>query len=239
MTANPTTATAGQNVTLTATVATQSNATASSLQEPTGSVQFFVGGAQFGGPQPVTGGINSGTLFAQATAQLSTTTLASGQDKITAQYLGDNNYLGSTTASSVTVNVGGAGINVTPCTSSSITISSPGQTGTCHHRGRSERISEAVTLTCGISLAPPSANRFAELRLARQTRSSRPPAPSPWHPGLKPGRRLSQSTLPRPADCSSRSTDLAGLTGSSSPEIAAALACLLLLSVASPSAAAS
>ncbi len=159
--ASPTTVSAGQNVTLTATVATQSNAIANSSQEPTGSVQFFVtvGSTTTSlGTVPVTGGVNGSTLFAQATAQLSSTTLASGQDKITAKYLGDNNYSASAVSPSINVSVGVAGVNVTPgCSSSTITISAPGQSGTCLITVTGvSGFSGAVALSCGLSTTPPS-----------------------------------------------------------------------------------
>lgn len=121
--ANPTTASAGQNVTLTATVATQSNAIASSSQEPTGNVQFFLGGLAFGAPAAVTGSANS-SGFAQAVASMSTTTLANGSNSITAKYLGDSNYAPSAISPSVTVTVGQAGINLTPA-SNTATINVP------------------------------------------------------------------------------------------------------------------
>ncbi len=154
--ASPATASVGQNVTLTATVATTSNATANSLQEPTGTVQFFVNGTAFGSPVAVSGGVNSTTFFAQATAQLSSTMLASGLDKITAQYVGDTNYLGSPLSSSFTVNVGGAGVNVTPgCNSSTISIGAPGQSGTCLITVAAVNgFSGSVTLACGIASGP-------------------------------------------------------------------------------------
>ena len=88
----------GANVTLTATVDTQSNATANAQQEPNGTVQFLVGGVAFGNPVAVTGGVSSTTSFAQATAVLITATLPTGQSNVTAQYSGDTNYSGSTSS---------------------------------------------------------------------------------------------------------------------------------------------
>jgi hypothetical protein len=49
--------------------------------------------------------VNSNTQFAQATASIFTTTLAGGQNAITAKYLGDNNYAASAASPSVTVTV--------------------------------------------------------------------------------------------------------------------------------------
>jgi hypothetical protein len=129
--ANPTSTQAGQQVTLTVTVSTQSNATANASQEPTGTVQFSLNGSNFGTAVTVTGGVNTNTFFARAVATLSTTTLANGSNVITAQYSGDSNYIGSSTTSSVTVTVGSPGINESSGCSGTITISSPGGSGTC------------------------------------------------------------------------------------------------------------
>jgi hypothetical protein len=123
----------GQTVQLTATVSAQnSNATASTSQEPTGTVQFFLNGSStpFGTASVV--GNPPGRTFAQSTATLSTTTLPQGNDSITAKYLGDSNYSASAISPAITVGVGQPGINVSSgCTSATITISAAGQSGTC------------------------------------------------------------------------------------------------------------
>jgi hypothetical protein len=156
--ATPTTASAGQTVTLTATVATQSNAIANASQEPTGNVQFFLGGVAFGAPIAVTGGATSSGA-AQAVASMPTTTLANGSNSITAKYLGDSNYAASSVSSPVTVNVGTSGINVSPgCISATITITAAGQAGSCLITVTGANgFSGSVTLTCGVSTAPPGA----------------------------------------------------------------------------------
>jgi hypothetical protein len=148
----------GANVTLTATVATTSNATANSTQEPTGSVQFFSNGTSIG-TIAVAGSVNTNTLFAQATAQLSTTTLVMGTDVITAQYSGDGNYSGSAASPTATVNVGTSGVNVQfGCASSTITIGLPGQSGTCLVTVTgANNFSGNVTLTCGLGGGPAGA----------------------------------------------------------------------------------
>jgi hypothetical protein len=158
LTASQTAVATGVRVTLTATVATTSNATASSLQEPTGTVQFFLNGAALGSPVAVAGSVNTNTLFAQATAQISQP-LSTGADVITAQYSGDGNYSSSATSSSVTVNVGTSGVNVQfGCASSTITIASPGQSGTCLVTVTgANSFSGNVTLTCGPSGGPAGA----------------------------------------------------------------------------------
>ena len=122
----------GQAVQLTATVsAANSNATASTSQEPTGTVQFFLNGSgtAFGTASVV--GNAPGGVFAQSTATLSTTTLPQGNDSITAKYLGDSNYFASAISPAITVAVGQPGVNVAPCTGASIPINTPGQSGTC------------------------------------------------------------------------------------------------------------
>ncbi len=132
--ASQTTVPVGTSVTFTATVNTNSNAVANSSQEPTGTIQFFLGGVAFGSPVPVLGSANSSTGFAQAIATKATATLAAGSNVITAQYSGDSNYSGSGGSSSpaITVTVGSAGINLASgCGSATISISSPGQSGSC------------------------------------------------------------------------------------------------------------
>jgi hypothetical protein len=158
--ASQTTVAAGASVTLTATVGTTSNATANSSQEPSGTVQFFVNGTPLGSAVTVSGGVNPNTLFAQATAQFSSTTLANGADVITAQYSGDGNYSPSAISPSVTVNVGTSGVNVsTGCASSTITIASPGQSASCLITVTgANNFSGTMTLACGISNSPASAS---------------------------------------------------------------------------------
>jgi trimeric autotransporter adhesin len=158
VTASPTSTGAGQPVTLTATISTQSNATASLQQEPTGTVQFLRNGTNFGSSVAVVGGVNQNTLFAQATATLPTSTLSNGANVITAQYSGDSNYTTSSTVSSVTVNIGSSGINVTTCSGAAIMIMTPGQSGSCLLTVTGANgFNGTVTLTSGITSAPPSA----------------------------------------------------------------------------------
>ena len=83
---------------LTATVTTGS--TGNSL---TGTVSFFSGTTAIGSPVAVSAGRGTGNT-ANATALLSTTQLTAGADSITAQYSGDGNYNGSTSAAT-TINV--------------------------------------------------------------------------------------------------------------------------------------
>jgi hypothetical protein len=151
----PTSVATGGNVTLTATVATTSLATASAQQEPNGMVQFLVNGANFGSPVAVTGGVNSATLFAQATANMSYTTSVNGQYMITAQYNGDNNYAMSAVSAPITVTVGIPGINVSSNTGA-VTITTPGQSGTQLITVTGSNIVSAdnVTLTCAVTSSP-------------------------------------------------------------------------------------
>jgi autotransporter-associated beta strand protein len=80
----------GASVTLTATVVTVSPASGT----PTGTVEFFSAGASLG----------TGTLSASGVATLSTTTLKTGANSITATYQGDTNFdTSSSTAMTATV----------------------------------------------------------------------------------------------------------------------------------------
>jgi hypothetical protein len=113
----------GATLTIQANVVTQSFGTF-----PTGTVTFFSGSNMLGAVA-VTGGVNQTTFTSGATATF-TTTLPNGQDSITAQYSGDNNYSQSAKSPAVVVTVGTpAGVNVS-ANPSTITISSPGSSGT-------------------------------------------------------------------------------------------------------------
>jgi subtilase family serine protease len=158
--ASQTTVPTGTSVTFTATVNTQSNATANSSQEPTGTVQFFLGGAAFGAPVAVMGGVNSATGLAQAIATKSSSTLANGQNVVTAQYLGDSNYAASAISSlGVTVTVGSTpGINLSSGCSNTITITAPGQSGTCLITVTgANSFAGTVNLSAPFNMTPPSA----------------------------------------------------------------------------------
>jgi subtilase family serine protease len=146
----------GSPVTLTATVSTQSNATATLSQEPTGSVQFLLNGSNFGSPVTVTGAA-PGAPFAQATASISPT-LANGASVITAKYLGDTNYAASAVSASTTVTVGSSGINVSTGCSAIISIAAPGQTGSCLITATAAGgFTGTVTLSVASSTTPPGA----------------------------------------------------------------------------------
>jgi trimeric autotransporter adhesin len=128
--ANPSSPAANTPFPLVATIAASgSNAVASTSQEPTGTVQFTIDGVAGPANQAAVVGNTPGGAFAESTATLSVT-LAQGNHTVTALYAGDNNYSASP-LSSTTVAVGVPGINVTPCAGASITISTPGQSGTC------------------------------------------------------------------------------------------------------------
>jgi hypothetical protein len=159
VTASPTSVSVGGSVTLNATVATTSNATASAAQEPNGMVQFYSNGVALGSPVAVTGGVNSTTLFAQATASMSTTALPNGPDQITAKYLGDSNYALSPMSAAVTVGVGIPGVNLSSgCNAATIAISLPGQSGTCLITVMgANSFAGSVTLTCAVTASPAGA----------------------------------------------------------------------------------
>jgi hypothetical protein len=139
---------------LTAIVNSPSNAVASVLQEPTGTVQFFKGVAAFGAPVTVVGSTTSPT--AQATATIPAAALPNGQNQITAQYSGDSNYLGSTSAA-ITVSVGVPGINLSSSTGT-INIPAPGQSGTqLITVSAANGFTGAVTLSCAMTSSPSGA----------------------------------------------------------------------------------
>jgi len=120
----------GSSVTLTATVNTNSFGDA-----PSGTVTFFSGTNQLGSA-PAFGGFNPQTGIVNATASLMTSQLPNGQDSITAQYDGDQNYSVSTSAA-ITVTVqpdfafsGSApSISTSPGGSGTLTLTITGQTG--------------------------------------------------------------------------------------------------------------
>ena len=114
LTASPTSTTSGQTVTLTATMAV----VAPGAGTPTGSVQFFIGTTSLG-----TADLSGNTAI------LTTTTLPVGTDSLTAQYLGDPNFTGST-SSAVTVTINPAGIATTTTLTSSTNPSVFGQSVT-------------------------------------------------------------------------------------------------------------
>jgi trimeric autotransporter adhesin len=87
----------GQSVTLTATV----QATAPGAGTPTGTVQFFNGTTPLGN-----------ALLSSGSAMISVTSLPIGADSITAQYMGDADFAGSTSPG-VTVTVGQANTTTT------------------------------------------------------------------------------------------------------------------------------
>jgi hypothetical protein len=226
----------GVNVTLTATVATTSNATASSLQEPTGTVQFFSNGTPLvNGVVPVTGSVNTNTLFAQAIAQLSTTTLANGTDVITATYSGDGNYSGSAASPTATVNVGTSGVNVQfGCASSTITIASPGQSGTCLVTVTgANSFSGNVTLTCGPSGGPAGAVDLPSCSFGTPDSNFTAPGTITLTTNSQTGTATLMVGTTAASHLLNRPSHRQGPNWLLISEMGAALACLFLLAVAS------
>jgi hypothetical protein len=97
VTASPATAAVGASVALTATVGTSSFG-----NPPTGKVTFTAGGKKLG-TVTVTGSSDPNTGLASATATVSTTSLPTGTDTITATYSGDQNYSGAAGMLSVAI----------------------------------------------------------------------------------------------------------------------------------------
>jgi hypothetical protein len=154
--ANPMTVAAGQTTALTATIGTQSNAVANASQEPTRTVQFFLAGAAFGSPVPVSGSATAGG-FAQAIATIPNASLPNGSNLVTAKYSGDGNYAASTSPQ-ITVTVGSSGLNVTTGCGATIMIARRGLSGSCLITVvGANAFSGAVNLTCGVSSSPANA----------------------------------------------------------------------------------
>ena len=124
----------GSAVNLTATVDTTSEGAS-----PAGIVAFFNGGTQLG-TSGLGSVVNPSTGYAQATTNFQATSLPNGANSITAQYMSDGNYIGSTSAA-ITVNVAadfslafsdtsGSVLTITgPGSSGSLTLNVVGQTG--------------------------------------------------------------------------------------------------------------
>lgn len=110
---------AGQPVTLTATVIANSSGNA-----PSGTVNFTSGTTALG--SALLSGTSSAAGSVTATAVLMTSQLPNGSDSITAQYAGDTNYLGS---SSAPVQVAVSGTFLVTASPLTIVVPSPGQTG--------------------------------------------------------------------------------------------------------------
>ena len=85
---------ANQQVTLSVTIATQSNST----QGPTGTVTFKDGSNTIGTPQAVTPAGATSTTFASGTASMTATFATTGAHSLTAVYAGDTNYATSTSS---------------------------------------------------------------------------------------------------------------------------------------------
>ena len=115
LTASPTTAYAGQSVTLTATVAGPTGTT----NVPTGAITFANGATSLG----------TVNLNASGAAILATTTLAIGSDAITASYAGDTNF-GPSTSAPVTVTISAAPPSFTVAANPPALTIVAGQTGT-------------------------------------------------------------------------------------------------------------
>jgi subtilase family serine protease len=156
--ANPNSVAAGGTVVLTAMVNSQSNATASAAQEPTGTVQFLKSGAPFGTPVTVVGSTTSTTAQSTATVTIppAAPALANGQYQFTAQYSGDSNYSGST-STAITVSVGVPGIGLSSSTGT-INIPAPGQSGAqLITVSAANGFTGSVTLSCAVTSSPSGA----------------------------------------------------------------------------------
>jgi subtilase family serine protease len=125
----PATANPGQQITLGATVSTQSTTTSYGVA-PTGAVKFFSNGTLIGTATttPTAGNINLG-IPASLAATLSTSFATAGTYTITATYAGDSNYQAVTTSNSVQVVVAAAASFTLSAAPSSLTVAQ-GSNGT-------------------------------------------------------------------------------------------------------------
>jgi hypothetical protein len=136
----------GTTVTLTANLTTQSNGGAL-----TGTVQFLNGSTPLG-TAPVSGTPYSASTGTYASGQaVLNASLSLGASSITAQYLGDSNYAGSTSPPA-TVTVADFSVSANPTT---INISAPGQSGTSTITITPlGGFTGAMNLSCGVTAMP-------------------------------------------------------------------------------------
>ena len=136
----------GTTVTLTANLTTQSNGAALA-----GMVQFLNGSTPLG-TVPVSGTPYSASTGTYASGQaVLNAPLSLGASSITAQYLGDSNYAGSTSPA-VTVTVADFSISANPTT---INISAPGESGTSTITITPlGGFTGAMNLSCGVTAMP-------------------------------------------------------------------------------------
>ncbi len=141
-------------VTLTATIASQSNSTAG----PGGTVTFFNGTAQIGSPVTVVPAGATAIAFASGTASLQTTFTSTGTQTITATYSGDSNYATSNApATTITVTstgsftVGGSAVTATAGASGTSTIT---VTPTGGFTGNVNVTCPATGLPAGVTCSP-------------------------------------------------------------------------------------
>ena len=141
-------------VTLTATIASQSNSTAG----PGGTVTFFNGTTQIGSPVTVVPAGATAIAFASGTASLQTTFSSTGTQTITATYSGDSNYATSNApATTITVTstgsftVGGSAVTATAGSSGTSTIT---VTPTGGFTGNVNVTCPATGLPAGVTCSP-------------------------------------------------------------------------------------
>jgi Pro-kumamolisin, activation domain/Bacterial Ig-like domain (group 3) len=131
----------GANITLTANIATNTNAAF-----PTGTVTFFSGSTPVGTAGFLNGNPQNGQDDGSAT--ITTTQLPNGTNSITAQYSGDSNYLAST-SSAITVNVTLQADFAVTASPSTVTVTNPGQSAsTTLTVAGSNGFSAATTFSC-------------------------------------------------------------------------------------------
>ncbi len=130
----------GAPVTLTVTIATNSQ-----VGFPTGNITFFSGSTMLAS-MPAGGSVQNG--FDYATALIITSGLPAGMNSITAQYTGDSNF-NAATSPAITVNVTAQPDFAVSASPATVTVSTPGQSGTAMLTvAGSNGFSAATTFAC-------------------------------------------------------------------------------------------
>jgi large repetitive protein len=191
LTTSSSTITAGQSVTVTAMI----TPSMSGPIGPTGPVQFLVNGAVF-----------MSEFAANGQAQLMTTTLPVGTDQISAKYLGDSNYTGST-SSSITLTENPAPTFTVTANSTAINVPAPGQSGSATltftgENGFTTNGNATVSVGCdglpaysSCSISPSSVN-IATNGSATATLTVTTTAPSAVMPGARSRRVIGGGQAP-------------------------------------------
>ncbi len=157
----PTTIASGANVLLTATVPPRrATPWPTPRRNPPELCSFSSNATPFGNPVTVSGVLGSNVTLLNRLPLCPRPRSPTAPIPSPRNINGDANYAASATSPAVTVTVGSSGINVNPACSTRPSLSpTPGQSGSCLITVTgANSFAGAVTLTCGITSAPPSAS---------------------------------------------------------------------------------